>query len=432
MKQGEANKLLDGFKRAFAQERITALGRSTGFMKRERKMTPMKMVMSLMSCFGGGQSTTLADIQRSYNALSVDSIAYKPFHNQLAKRSFGNFMREVATHVLSALVVEVLKPGPAGQLSEFGRVLIQDGSSFAVHSGLRREYPGRFTAVSPAAVELHVTWDLCREQIEQVMLTPDTFTERAELPVAASLRGDLLLADCGYFDRAYLREVSRHGGQFVVRAQRGINPVIEAVYSGARGAKVIGRKLKDVVRHLSKDHPNDMTVSWTVNGESFTCRLVSLWDPQSRHFTHLVTNLPVARYDAFAVGQVYKLRWQIELLFKEWKSHANLRAFSTANASIVEGLIWAAIVVAAVKRYLAHSVQIVAEVATSTLRTAKCAWQIIPGLVEALLAKAPQRLRAAFMRALEYLAVNALRAHPKRDRRSGRLATGLRLVFEMA
>ena len=69
-------------------------------------------------------------------------------------------------------MVDVLKPGPAGQLSEFGRVLIQDGSSFAVHSGLRRESPGRFT-------------------IEQVMLTPDTFTERAELPVAASLRGDL-------------------------------------------------------------------------------------------------------------------------------------------------------------------------------------------------------------------------------------------------
>ena len=170
-------------------------------------MTPLKMVMSLMSCFAGGQSTALADIQRSYNALSAESIAYKPFHNQLARRSFGNFMREVATHVLSELVVEVLKPGPAGQLSEFGRVLIQDGSSFSVYSALRREHPGRFTAVSPAAVELHVTWDLCREQIEQVMLTPDTFTERAELPVVASLCGDLLLAD-----RAYLREASRHGG----------------------------------------------------------------------------------------------------------------------------------------------------------------------------------------------------------------------------
>ena len=149
--------------------------------------------------------------------------------------------------------------------------------------------------------------------------------------------------------------------------------------------------MKDVLQHLSKDQPNDMTVSWTVNGESFTCRWVSLWDPQSRRFVQRVSNLPVARYDAFAVGQIYKLRWQIELLFKEWKSHANRRAFSTANASIVEGLLWAAIGVATVKRPLAHSVQIAAEVATSTLRTAKCAGQIIPGLGETLLAKAPQR-----------------------------------------
>ena len=120
MKQAEANKLLSGFKQGFAAERIKALGRSTGFVKRERKMTPLKMVMSLMSCFAGGQSTTLADIQRSCNALSAESIAYKPFHNPLAKRSFGHFMREVATHVLSVLVVAVLKPRAADKLSESG------------------------------------------------------------------------------------------------------------------------------------------------------------------------------------------------------------------------------------------------------------------------------------------------------------------------
>ena len=145
-----------------------------------------------------------------------------------------------------------------------------------------------------------------------------------------------------------------------------------------------------------------------------------------------MTNLPLARYAAATVGQVYRLRWQLELLFKEWKSHAKLRAFSTVNRSIIEGLIWAAIVVAAVKRYLAHSVQIVAGVATSTLRTAKCAWQVIPALLEALLTGASRRLHSAFLRAIHYLAVNALRAHPKRDLRSGRLASGLTTNFKLA
>lgn len=432
MKQHEANKLLRRFKQAFSEARITALGRATGFFKRERKMTPMKMVLSLMSCFAGGQSRTLADIQRSYNALSTDSIEYKPFHNQLAKAGFARFMRELASQVLSTLVVEVLKPARAGLLAEFGRVLLQDGSSFAVKDSLRRTFPGRFTPVSPAAVELHVTWNLCRECIEQVVLTPDTSTERAELPSAKHLRGDLLLADRGYFDRDYLLEVDAQGGHFLVRAQAGINPVVEGVRSGPRASRVIGQKLKDAQHYFAKDHPNDLDVCWQLGGVAFRCRLVSYWSVQARQFVHLVTNLPSARYSDEDIAQVYRLRWQIELLFKEWKSHANLRAFSTANPAIVEGLIWAAVIVAAVKRYLAHSAQIIAAVATSTLRTAKCTWQVIPAIIEALLTRTPHRLRAAFIRAIEYLAVNAQRAHPQRDRRSGRLAIGLMPVFRLA
>ena len=432
MKQIETNKLLRRFKQAFSEETITEIGRATGFFKRERKMTPMKMMMSLMSCFAGGQGTTLADVQRCYNALSTAPMAYKPFHNQLSKAGFSRFMQTLASHVLSTLVVDVLKPKRAGLLAEFGRVLIQDGSSFAVNDAVRRTYPGRFTTVSPAAVELHVTWNLCRESIEQVVLTPDTFTERAELPAVESLRGDLLLADRGYFDRDYLRAVAAHGGSFLVRAQTGINPLIEGVNAGPRAARVVGRHLKDVRGQLSKNQPNDLTVRWQMGRETLRCRVVSYWNTETRQFVHLVTNLPQERYDAATVSQVYRLRWQIELLFKEWKSHANLRAFSTAKPAIVEGLIWAAIVVAAVKRYLAHSVQLIAEVATSTLRTAKCAWQVLPAIIEALLLCEPRRLRAAFIRAIDYLTINAQRAHPHRDRRTGRLATGLKPVFRSA
>ncbi len=41
-------------------------------------------------------------------------------------------------------------------------------------------------------------------------------------------------------------------------------------------------------------------------------------------------------------------------------------------------------------------------------------------------------IRAAFLRAIDYLTVNAKRAYPQRDRRSGRLATGLKPVFGLA
>ncbi len=54
MKRHEASKLLRGFKQAFSDQTGTAIGRSTGFLKREREMTPMKVMVSLLSRFAGG------------------------------------------------------------------------------------------------------------------------------------------------------------------------------------------------------------------------------------------------------------------------------------------------------------------------------------------------------------------------------------------
>ena len=132
---------------------------------------------------------------------------------------------------------------------------------------------------------------------------------------------------------------------------------------------------------------------------------------------------------AQAVGQVYRLRWQIELLFKEWKSYANLHAFNTANPAIAEGLVWAAIGAAAMKRYLAHMTQVLHGVQVSTRKVAMCAHQMLGAVIDALTAKSSDELHQALRVAVEYLATNALRAHPKRERQTGRLQFGIAPVL---
>ena len=46
------------------------------------------------------------------------TVAYKPFHNQLAKRSFKDFMRAVLDRVLQQWVVGVLQPTAQGPLGD--------------------------------------------------------------------------------------------------------------------------------------------------------------------------------------------------------------------------------------------------------------------------------------------------------------------------
>lgn len=239
MGRGHDSEFADQFKRVLSAQSVNALGRLTRYCHRERVITPHRMAMSLLASCARGQVQTLADLQRDFNALFGTSVAYKPFHNQLAKRQFADFMRELTCKLLGRWTVRVLTAQPGGTFSEFGRILIQDGSSFAVHDALSKHYPGQFQPRSPAAVELHVTMDLLRDCATKITLTADTAPERPHLPHAHTLKGDLLLADRGYFSGDYLREVEAAGGSYVVRGKTSLNPMVQAGY-GAGGRALNG------------------------------------------------------------------------------------------------------------------------------------------------------------------------------------------------
>jgi hypothetical protein len=220
----------------------------------------------------------------------------------------------------------------------------------------------------------------------------------------------------------------------VLRAPVDINPQVLAAY-GERGERLRGwgtqSKLRDGPR-LPRRRFADLDVRWPLPGGGLSARIVVSWNARDREYRYLVTNLPRERYTPADIARSYRLRWQVELLLKEWKSYANLHAFDTANPGIVEGLIWAAIGVATLKRYLAHANKRVRGVETSTRKTAMCASHVLGDILSALVRARHRGLLAAFERAVRYLAGNATRAHPKRDRRSGRLQFGLASVLGSA
>ena len=432
MGQRNLNKFVKQFKRVLSRETLNGLGRTMRLCRRERMITPYRLALSCLASCATMRVETLADIQRTFNALFGTGVAYKPFHNQLAKCQFGGFMREVVESMLEHWVVRVLQVERGSAFGEFSRIVIQDGSSFALKPTLSALYPGRFKSKGPAAVELHVSMDLLGESLTQVVLTPDTFTERAELPAPETLRGALLLADRGYFDVKYLNELDRHDAHFVVRGFISINPTVLAGYreDGTRLRGVANNRLKDL--QLPKRKMLDLDVAWGSGNNLVRARLIVSWNAAKKQFRYLVTNLARERYSMAQITQAYRLRWQIELLFKEWKSYANLHAFDTSNHSIAEGMIWAAIGAALLKRLLAHTTQLVKGVEISTRKVAMCAHHVLDNIFAVLATESTRGLSRAFEVALEYLAVNAKRAHPKRDRRSGRLQLGFEPIVAFA
>jgi hypothetical protein len=421
------------FKRTFGEQTLNELGKMARFCRRERQVTPFRLALSLIESFAGGTVKCIADIQRGFNALCESNVQYKPFHNQLAKRQFPTFVRLLLSRLLNELACEVLRFAPESPFARFDHIRIQDGTSFAVKRTLAETFPGRFTTISPAAVELHVDLDLMSEMMNRVVLSPDSAAERQFLPDVEEVTGGLLLGDRGYYGNPYLQALDAAGGFFIVRGKFNINPLIlRAIGADGREVKRLrNRRLKEVAGRLSKYEHLDMKVRFGCTAGSFECRLVVHPNPRENKPRYLVTNLEPEVFTPQHISDGYRLRWQVELLFKEWKSHANLHAFDTSNPYIVEGLIWASLCAATLKRYCAHMTQRLANVAMSTQIVAKCIHHVLGDVLHALIHQ-PRRLNANVARAIEYLANNARRAHPKRDRRTGRLKLGLEHVYGAA
>ena len=422
--------MMNRFKRSFNEARLNEIGKLARFCRRERIVTPYRLALSLIEIFAANGARTIADVQRAFNALCEQDVQYKPFHNQLSKPQFPTFMRVLFSRLLNELACEVLRFGPHSPFAQFTQIRLQDGTSFAVHATLAEEFPGRFTTVSPAAVELHVNLDLLTETVNEVVLTPDTAAEGQFLPPPIELAGHLLLGDRGYFDKHYLAAVDRADGSFIVRGMANLNPLVRCALGGD-GQEIKswrGKRLKEVAGRIGRHEVVDLDVQFTCeDGTTYDCRLVAHRNPREGKPRYLVTNLNRAQFSTEQVADAYRLRWQIELLFKEWKSHANLHAFVTGNAAIAEGLIWAALCAATLQRYCAHMTQRVTGIAISTRRTAMCIHHVLTDIFQALL-HAPSRLTATMTRAIEYLSRNARRAHPQRDARTGRLKLGLQHV----
>jgi hypothetical protein len=76
--------------------------------------------------------------------------------------------------------------------------------------------------------------------------------------------------------------------------------------------------------------------------------------------------------------------WQMELLFKECKSHNNLHKFDTEKEPIAEALIWASLAASSLKRFLAHAAEHLLEVVISTRKAAMSSAYALPDLFRAL------------------------------------------------
>src|SRR5438093_5683237 len=326
MDHGQLSMVADKFQWVFSEALLNACGKETKFCRRERLITPFRLGLALVATSASHDVDTLADFHRSFCALWDVTLSYKALYDQLAKPRFADFMRAMTERLVGEMTLKVFGFTKGQAFSEFRHIVIQDGTSFAIHDALREVFPGRFKTVKPAAVELHTTMDLLCDAPTTVVLTPDTTNEQTFLPEPASLRDSVLLADRGYVDLHYLRHVQEAGGFFLIRAKAGMNPqVLEAFREdGKRLRSLRNKPLQTIHAKLPKRQRVELLVQWHVDGGPLCLRLIFSWNRRTKSFCSFLTNLPSQRYPLEVICRSYKWIWQVEISQPHYGSRARL------------------------------------------------------------------------------------------------------------
>lgn len=222
-------------------------------------------------------------------------------------------------------------------------VLILDSTSSSLPKAAKNTFPAPRKNVVPAAVKLHLCFDLLRGAVDWFNITEATSHDRNSFPDIPGLRNKLIIFDLGYWDYSLLEAIKSAGGFFLTRVKSTalikIVQVVDGLPKHFEGWCLFDKKLPNKKSALI-EVVGQITISAKV---SFEARVIGFFNPTTKEYHWYITNLLVP---AKLIYPLYRLRWQIELIFKSMKTTFRLADFSTANANIIVTMMLAALMAA--------------------------------------------------------------------------------------
>jgi hypothetical protein len=328
-------------------ETADRIARETQFVQRESALSGAAFAKALITAWLANPQASEEQLAQAAAAVGVTITA-----QGLAAR-FTRPAAELMRRLLEAAVGQAVAAHPAMLpiLNRFQGVYIQDSTTITLPDALVEIWQGSGANRSNetvAGLKVQVQWDYNSGQLSQVVLQDGCAQDRdAPVQHAPLPAGALRLADLGYFSLPVLAGLSDAGVYWLSRPQ--INTLVWTADGGGG----------DLVTLLRNQSAAQVELAVLLGKEQrLPCRLLAVRVPQevadrrrqalykeARHkgqavsqarlaladWTIMVTNAPAERLTLREALVVLGCRWQIELLFKLWKSHGQVDQSRSEN-----------------------------------------------------------------------------------------------------
>lgn len=356
----------------FKSDEIHALARQTKFIQRNSsKIKGHEFVKALVLPSAGICEESLNGLcqrMREFNPLA--DLSAPALVQRINTFSAAKFMKEVFTKFLNSARESLEKQYTSlnGVLTAFNNVLIQDSTVFELNKKLAGILPGtkrggkKGGSSCVSQIKIDMIYNFSTGKIQ------DAHTYEGKRPDQASTsrieqlinKNDLVIRDLGYFKISSLEMIEDAQAYFISRFpahvkvflnQNDTEPLNLATYMNKhfKHRKMIDfpvwisdNRLK--VRMVAYRVPKDIVAKRrriTHKRAKEMGRTTSQEKLLLLDFSLFVTNIPLEMVSGEIIGTIYRIRWEIELIFKQWKSQLKLDFLNGVNIFRIECLMYA-------------------------------------------------------------------------------------------
>jgi hypothetical protein len=324
----------------FVSQDVEAIARETKFVQRTSSMNGQGYLKTIVLGFIEDPEASLNDLAQVSADLEIE-ITAQGLDQRINERGL-TFLKRMFGRAIEQFKAQV--PLPMGILEQFNGVYLTDSSAIALPESMADEYPGCGGNGPAASLKMQLTFELLHGNLAQVVLRAGREPDQAYQDYIQSLnQGSLSITDLGYFVLSAFKTVMVERQAYILSR-----------FNTRIGLLTPDGEEIDLLK-LAQSCPNEAFEVDVLMGKQadyrLPCRLLVFPVPQQvadqrrrkakeaaqrkgrtvskRHlalmsWTFLVTNVPAEMLPMEAAVTLYRIRWQIELVFKLWKSYCGL------------------------------------------------------------------------------------------------------------
>lgn len=319
-------------------------GSKSGFIKRRVKLDGANFIQSLVFTWIANPDASVQEMTQTAAILGIE-ISPQGFDQRFTPEAAA-----CAKQVLEAAVKRVLKKDPLCLpiLDRFTGVYVQDSSVIVLPEELKQLWPGCGGDGSGAALKVQVRLELRSGQLEGPYLHAAREQDlSAEIQHQPLPKGSLRLADLGYWSVKRFAQIDTEGGYLLSRVHAATEVFlptgecldfpkflqsqtadrfdleIELSRQHRWRCRLMGQR---VPPEVSSERRRKLRQTAQKRGTTPSQRQLAFCD-----WTLMVTNLSAEKLTFEEALVLLRVRWQIELCFKFWKSHGRVDESRSKN-----------------------------------------------------------------------------------------------------